>query len=321
MKFIYLALNWMFGVLFILSGILFLIETPLIGISFIAMAALLLPPIRTFVYSKTNKELPLKFRASVLIVLFILVGVFTSQEQSKKEQELAAQQAQEKLEKAAQIRQKNIDYFNANRSEILSNIKQAFDSTKYQKVISLSKKYLEFGDQELLKYNQASKTAIAEFKQEVRSLVGKKVPYEKWSEWGSPETLEGTSNKYWVAYLPKANISFVSEKKTDIIIFSGFNKNSAKNFIEQKNKKRKEQLESQFSAWDGSHRNLTELIKKAMNDPGSYDHVETVYWDKGDYLIVMTKYRGNNAFGGKVLGMVKAKVSLNGDILQVIEQQ
>ena len=58
-----------------------------------------------------------------------------------------------------------------------------------------------------------------------------------------------------------------------------------------------------------------------MNDPDSYDHVETVYWDKGDYLVVMTKYRGNNAFGGKVLGIVKAKVSLNGDILQIIEQQ
>lgn len=42
---------------------------------------------------------------------------------------------------------------------------------------------------------------------------------------------------------------------------------------------RKKKIESQFSAWDGSHRNLERIIKEAMNDPDSYDHVETVYWD------------------------------------------
>lgn len=83
---------------------------------------------------------------------------------------------------------------------------------------------------------------------------------------------------------------------------------------------RKERLEKGFSAWDGSHRGLTKVIKASMNDPDSYDHVETVYWDKGDHLIVRTTFRGKNAFGGVVKNWVKAKVDMDGNVIAVIEQ-
>jgi hypothetical protein len=33
---------------------------------------------------------------------------------------------------------------------------------------------------------------------------------------------------------------------------------------------RKELIEKQFSLWDGSHKNLKDLIKRAMNDPDSH---------------------------------------------------
>lgn len=84
--------------------------------------------------------------------------------------------------------------------------------------------------------------------------------------------------------------------------------------------KRKSMIEEQFSAWDGSHRNLTKVIKKAMNDPDSYEHVETVYWDMKDHLVVRTTFRGKNAFGGVVKNIIKAKVSLDGDVLEILEQ-
>lgn len=83
---------------------------------------------------------------------------------------------------------------------------------------------------------------------------------------------------------------------------------------------RKEKIEKQFSAWDGSHRGLTKLIKQSMNDPDSYDHVETGYWDKGDHLIVKTTFRGKNAFGGVVKNWVMAKVDFNGNVIEVISQ-
>lgn len=83
---------------------------------------------------------------------------------------------------------------------------------------------------------------------------------------------------------------------------------------------RQTQIEKQFSAWDGSHIELTKLIKKAMNDPGSYEHVETVYWDMKDHIVVRTTYSGKNAFGGRVKNWVTAKVDNNGNIIEIIEE-
>lgn len=79
---------------------------------------------------------------------------------------------------------------------------------------------------------------------------------------------------------------------------------------------RKEMIKKQFSAWDGAHRNLTRLIQEGMHDPNSFDHVETVYWDMGDHLVVQTTFRGKNA----LKNVVKAKVSLDGDVLEIIDQ-
>jgi len=74
-----------------------------------------------------------------------------------------------------------------------------------------------------------------------------------------------------------------------------------------------------FSDWDGSHINLERHIKESMNDPKSYEHVETKYWDHGEYLIVQTTFRGKNAFGALVKNQVKAKVGLNGKVLEILE--
>ncbi len=80
---------------------------------------------------------------------------------------------------------------------------------------------------------------------------------------------------------------------------------------------RKEKILRQFSAWDGSHSGLKRLVKDNMNDPGSFDHVETTYSDKGSYILVQMKYRGKNGFGAKVLEMVTAKIDIDGNIISV----
>lgn len=82
---------------------------------------------------------------------------------------------------------------------------------------------------------------------------------------------------------------------------------------------REKTIQKHFSAWDGSHYELTKTIKESMNDPGSYEHEKTVYVDKGYYLIVETSFRGKNAFGGVVKNKVRAKVgSLTGTVIEVL---
>lgn len=60
-------------------------------------------------------------------------------------------------------------------------------------------------------------------------------------------------------------------------------------------------LKEQFSDWDGSHTNSIEAIKKRMNDPDSFGHLETKYKlinnNDSTELIVITKFKGTNAYG------------------------
>ncbi len=95
---------------------------------------------------------------------------------------------------------------------------------------------------------------------------------------------------------------------------------AAEAIVKLKNARAKK-IKEGFSSWDGSHRGLTEWIKESMNDPSSYDHAKTVYWDRTDHLIVQTTFRGKNGFGALVLSRIKAKVDLNGNVIEVLEQE
>lgn len=83
---------------------------------------------------------------------------------------------------------------------------------------------------------------------------------------------------------------------------------------------RVKRVKAQFSPWDGSHRTLESAIQKSMNDPESYEHVETTYRDLGDSLIVSTTFRGKNGFGGVVKNTVVAQVDLDGNIMEIISE-
>lgn len=93
---------------------------------------------------------------------------------------------------------------------------------------------------------------------------------------------------------------------------------------EEDNKKKKEQerlnkIKAQFSVWDGSHTKFKEFIKNNMNDPDSFKHVETRYSDNKTFILVSTKFKGTNTFGGIVTNTMMAKYSIDGDFIEVIE--
>jgi len=88
--------------------------------------------------------------------------------------------------------------------------------------------------------------------------------------------------------------------------------------LEKKALKQKEEHEKQMlnfeknclSSWDGSHRELVKVIKQNMNNPKSFEHVETRYGVTGNYVGIVMIYRGSNDFGAIVTNSVKAKVNL-----------
>jgi len=85
---------------------------------------------------------------------------------------------------------------------------------------------------------------------------------------------------------------------------------------EEQNKKFQEQ---HLSGWDGSFRPLVKYVKDNMNDPNSFEYVSTNFWGQGDHVLIVMKFRGNNAFGVKVLNSAKAIVDWNGRLIKVLE--
>lgn len=84
---------------------------------------------------------------------------------------------------------------------------------------------------------------------------------------------------------------------------------------------RRKTIEKCFSGWDGSHMKLELIVKKSMNDPKSYEHDETKFFDMKDHLVVITSFRGRNGFGGMVRNFVKAKTDINTcEVVEIIEQ-
>lgn len=80
-------------------------------------------------------------------------------------------------------------------------------------------------------------------------------------------------------------------------------------------------IESGFSAWNGAHRNLEKMVKESMNDPESYEHVQTTYSIvDGNHLRVRTVFSGKNAFGGRVKNTVLAETDFDGRVIRIISQ-
>lgn len=77
-------------------------------------------------------------------------------------------------------------------------------------------------------------------------------------------------------------------------------------------------IEKQFSAWNGEHKGFAKYIKTNLKNPDSYDHVKTVYVDKGDHILIETTYRASNSFGAIITEQAYAKSSINGQSLEII---
>ena len=85
-------------------------------------------------------------------------------------------------------------------------------------------------------------------------------------------------------------------------------------------KQKFEQLQSQFSAWDGTHKNTTIFVKERLHNPKSFEHVKTTFItneEKGFRIINMT-YRGTNVYNAIVTNTIRVKVDLDGNVIGVI---
>ena len=295
-----MVLNWGFGVLFLLVGLASLVDSQLTGLPLIVLSLLLLPPVRKFAYAKTNQEVSIKVRSVLIFSLLIVFTVFVGQEGKQKTARIAEQEAQEVAELTAQLEKANVENFVANKESIILSAKASLSAKDYQSVISQTNDYIVSGDEELKSINLLAKTEL--LLAELKTIPSSE--FEKNKEYYQQLVNLHPENKKYKNKVAAYSIKIEEARKAEL-----------------EKAARTEKIEAQFSPWDGSHRNLERLIKKAMNDPDSYEHDKTRYWDKGDHLIVRTDYRGRNGFGGMVRGHAEVKTTLNGEIIQIISNK
>jgi len=306
-------LGWVAAPALLIVSIKAIIAAP-IATSFCILVSLISFPITRKIIKGKIKFIP---NVWLTVLLYMIACVFAAQSQNKidaleQEKKSAAIAIEEKAKsEAAEIEnRKKYEEYKKTSDQIWIRIKGAIDSKKYEtakKEISIISPFKKYDQKLSTKVDSANELiAFRIAKDEIPSLLKKLKEYPDDNEalriykrllTGDP------SNK---KYEKKAN---ELQKKIDN------DKKEAEALSQAES-----QVKSQFSPWDGSHRGLEKYIKETMNDPASYEHVSTNYWLFKDHMVVLTKFRGKNAFGGTVTNSVKAKVSLDGSNVTILEQ-
>lgn len=94
------------------------------------------------------------------------------------------------------------------------------------------------------------------------------------------------------------------------------NSNSSKSKSESKTNE--ERVNDLQSGYDGSIRSVVKFVKNSMNDPESFEHVETRtgFYEKESFIVSM-KYRGKNQFGGVITKYIDVKLDYSGNIISI----
>ena len=78
------------------------------------------------------------------------------------------------------------------------------------------------------------------------------------------------------------------------------------------------------SSWDGSFRPVVNFAKENMKDPSSFEHVRSelfLYNDSEDMVLIEMTYRGENSFGGKVIGRMSAVCNSEGKVVKILKTE
>lgn len=116
----------------------------------------------------------------------------------------------------------------------------------------------------------------------------------------------------WVQFVDKPR-----DAKKAAELAAAASEEAYKNSPEGKKAARKAEIQKGFGFY-GEHKELTKLIKADMEDPNSFELAACNWFDMDDHVVVIEEFRGRNAYGVVQNYSVKAKCSINGDVIEVM---
>jgi hypothetical protein len=253
---------------------------------------LVLPPIRKQIHRGIRDSLTPSVSACIVIVLLVVQLGFTFHGNVVMEQEQKTAQEQRWRDTIAARHQALADTFTVNKSAIISAIDDQVKGGNFAAALAESNKY-DNADPELDNRKLQIKASLAKISlQDERSL-----------------TLEQRAAAYTqLAESEPANMQYAETARTLSAQLVTERNDAVDKVIKHA------QLLTQFSQYDGSHRNVEAAIKARMNNPDSYKHVETRFVETPSGAIVYSEFHGTNAFGGVITTTAVANVDRAGNV-------
>jgi hypothetical protein len=303
MKTILKILKWFFGITYILVGIGTLFDSFLTGVIILGLGLFILPPTYEMLAKKTNLNLSSKVKWLVVIIVCIILSLVinNSDKENDKEIDLITEKASEFINKG------QID----SAKVYITEAKEKY-STAENKAVELEKELSKYKSEKFAKETLAS-MSDEDFEKLENGNLSK--------NYFTQEKLNNEFINLMKTQAPKREkiIKEIEKIKEQNRIAEELEVERQKQ--EEFNKNRKENIEKQFSSWDGSHPKLSRMIKENCRNPDSYEHIETKFRDDGNYIFVITKYRAQNAFGGMAIGTVSANVDFKGNVIKIISEK
>ena len=296
-------LKWFVGITIILGGIGALFESFLTGLIFIILGLFILPPTYEIFAKKTNLNLSSRAKLFTVIIICIISSFIINNSRKEKDKE--------------------VDLITKKASEFINN--EQIDSAKVY-IKQAKEKYSIPINKAVDLENELTKYKSENFVKETLASM---------SEEDFEELENGNLSKIYLTQA-KLNSKFINLMKAQAPEREKIIK-EVERIKEQKRiaqelkaerqkqeefkKNRKENVEKQFSGWDGSHPKLSRMIEEKCRNPDSYEHIDTKFRDDGNSIYVITKYRAENGFGGMTIGTVSANVDFKGNVINIVSQE
>lgn len=267
----------------------------------VPLLLLLLPPSRTYIKRKLGFIPSGAWTVGIVLVIWFPQMMWFAEINNQREAARQAQANAAAAKKGADLMQQRLENYQKNKPTILAKIEELVTAGKGIEALHLANQHWAVTKDPDLGRVQF-RAEIAAMREEI-STGENSIPETRRMQ--IYETLAKEPGQA-AEYLPKLRQlqDQLAQKKK----------------IEEQTRQREANqasIRSQFSGWDGSHRQVEAAVKAQMKNPGSYEHVETRYSVGENTITVITTFRGTNSFGATVPNTAVAEVALNGTVLSL----
>lgn len=270
----------------------------------VPMLGLLLPPLRNKVDPRERYLPGPKWSLGVAFIMVLIQAGLFGQHAEKVEAEKEAKRMQEATERAASAKRGLSEDYATNKRQILGQIESLLSSNRPNEAAALATKYsVASKDPDLARLKSRADLAVMklELSNEAALPLARREQIYKTLIREEPGSLAQYQGK-----LKEATVALETERQAKA-------RAAEQAALEAS-------IKSQFSGWDGSHRQVERALKAQMKNPDSYEHVETRYSVGADAITVVTTYRGTNSFNAVVTNRAIATVDKAGNVLTLSSQ-